>query len=512
MKKITFIIFISIFIILASCGIASSSTQQDKKVVFAGSDKFAPYSFLPTRIISGINTQDELINISITSEKSEGFLIDLSEALSKVISPDIEVKLMPWEKCISEIKTGQVDGLMGTIVDKDHKYLIYSTPVAEIEYAIFTESSNSYVHSIESLEGTIVAVPKESYMLKNLIPDEKIKIIETNSVPEALKKLEDREVTAIIAEKNVALFYIQQGKIENIKISGPPVGPIFQYALAARKNRSGLIRKINHGLLILQEDGTLQRLKRKWFGLHFTAPFPWKRVLIVTGAITGTALLIMAFLWVISLHATVKAKTHQIQMISQKMAQSDKLAVLGKLAGQIAHELRTPLSIINNSVYLLRKEGSENADLFEKRLRVLEDKIKLSSNILESILSYSRVKAEIATTISVKVCLEEVIKDMEFPEYITKKVTFENENHLMVFMDFHQLYSVLRNIVLNSIQAMSGAGSITVKVYASDNNSMVTTEICDTGPGIEESAQNKIFNLFTPLALFNFSTSISLSK
>ena len=102
------------------------------------------------------------------------------------------------------------------------------------------------------------------------------------------------------------------------------------------------------------------------------------------------------------------------------MVEKDKLAVLGKLAGQIAHELRTPLSIINNSVYLLRREGCKDQKLFAKRISTLEDKVKLSSNILESILSYSRVKADLATIVSMKHCIEEVLKDIQLPEQIKK--------------------------------------------------------------------------------------------
>ncbi|MBL7072583.1 MAG: hypothetical protein ISS33_02235 [Candidatus Omnitrophica bacterium] len=229
---------------------------------------------------------------------------------------------------------------------------------------------------------------------------------------------------------------------------------------------------------------------------HPMQPISWKLVAAAMGIIMGIMLLMMGLLWVVSLNIRVKLKTRQIQLLSEQMMTKDKLAVLGKLAGQIAHELRTPLSIITNSVFLLRHEGMKDKKLFEKRLNVLEEKIKLTSNILESILSYSRVKADIATTISIKECVEEVLKDMAIPEDIAVEVSFKDEDFLSVFMDFHQLYSVLRNLILNAVDVMNINGTLTVKSFCVKDNSVVKVCVSDTGPGITEADKGQIFNLF----------------
>lgn len=462
--------------------------------IFAGNNAFAPYS----HILNG---------------KPTGYSVDLVKILSATCNKNIEIRLMPWEKCISELKKGYIDGLIGAPIYKDREtYMNYSLPVTEIDFAIFVETTNRYVNSLKSLEGTVVAVHKESLLIDELEKHKRIQLLETGSVQEALEKLKNREVTAVIAEKNVALYYIQQKKIEGLKMVGPPVGPVYEYALVTKKSETGLIKDLDRGITQLEENDTLGKLKRKWFGIHLVEPFPWIMVSVVIGGITTVMILLLGTLWVISLNATVKAKTNQIQLMSQKMVEKDKLAVLGKLAGQIAHELRTPLSIINNSVFLLRKEGSKNRELFEKRLHTLEEKIKLSSNILESILSYSRVKAEMASTISLKDCVEEVLKDIEILEDIEVVITYEQEESLLVFMDFHQLYSVLRNLVLNAVQAMGNEGKLTIKVFPAKDGTTVNTRICDTGRGIVESARNKIFNLFYSTKITGTGLGLPISK
>lgn len=467
-----------------------------KTLVFGGNDKFAPYSF----------TADN---------EPTGYSVDLIKILAATIDRNITIKLMPWDKCISELRSGKINGLIGApIYEGREEYMDYSAPVTEIEFAIFVEASNHYVNSLKSLEGTVVALHKESLIFGTLKKYQRIKLIETDSVEDAIQKLNNREVTAVIAEKNVALYYIQHEaeNIRGIKLVGSPLKPVYPYAIATKEGSSALLKDINRGLKILEDNGTIGKLKRKWFGLHLAEPFPWKMVTLMTSGITLLLLILAGILWVISLNATVKAKTRQIQLMSQKMVEKDKLAVLGKLAGQIAHELRTPLSIINNSVFLLRKEGSENTELFEKRLKVLEEKIKLSSNILESILSYSRVKAEIATQISVKNCVEEVLKDMDIPEGIEVSKNFEKPEMLMVFMDFHQLYSVLRNLVLNALQAMGETGKLTITAFPDETSMMVNLRMCDTGKGIMESSKNKIFNLFYSTKITGTGLGLPISK
>lgn len=474
--------------------LAENSANDGNRLIFAGSNDYAPYSFY--------------------SDKGEatGFSVDLIKILSAATNKDITIRLMPWEECLSAIKSGKVQGLVGISVSKEwDKYMDFSEPVAEMEFAIFVESGNTYVNSLKSLEGTVVAVTKGSVITDTLRKDYRMTLVETDTVEEAIAKLSNREVLGIVGEKNVTSYYIQKDNIEDIKIVGPPI-QILPYSIAVQHGNAELLSAMNTGISVLKENETLSKLQRKWLGLRLIEPFPWKMFFIATTGVATAALFLAVFLWVVSLNATVKSKTQQIQIMSQKMIEKDKLAVLGKLAGQIAHELRTPLSIINNSVFLLRKEGSADRDIFEKRLHILEEKIKLSSNILESILSYSRVKAEVACMISVKDCIEEVLKDLQAPNTIEKNITWKSDQPLSVFMDFHQLYSVLRNLALNAIQAMGETGKLTIEVSSADDGSTVCIRISDTGGGIADAARNKIFSLFYSTKITGTGLGLPISK
>ncbi|MGB3241754.1 MAG: transporter substrate-binding domain-containing protein, partial [Candidatus Omnitrophota bacterium] len=208
--------FLYLFILIAlvstfSLGLLPTSQvkSQDDLLVFAGHNELAPYSFY-------------------SNGTPSGYMVDLTRILSVTIGKDIDIKLMPWGKCIAELKAGNVDGLIGVPVYREReKYMDYSAPVAEVEYAIFVEKKNTYVTSLKSLEGTLVGVHKESLIIDTLAKNPNITLVQTETFIEALKKLENREITAIVAEKNVMRYYIHQQNIRDLKIAGPPVGPVY---------------------------------------------------------------------------------------------------------------------------------------------------------------------------------------------------------------------------------------------------------------------------------------------
>jgi len=493
LKSLLFII-VSVLFCISPFYAPVSVNADENPLIFVGNDDDAPYSFL-------------------SDGSPSGYSVDLVRILSATIGKDIDIKLMPHDQCLEQMKSAKADGLIKCIIDPEsQKYLDYSIPIGICEYAIFIKVSSTHINSLKSLEGTVVGIYKGCLIKDYLEKQKTITLLEAESLSELISKLKNHEIMAFIAEKNTVLYYIQKHMVKDLEIVGPPVGQTFPYSIAVKKEDKKLLEDINRGIRTLEENGTLEKLKRKWFGLKLVVAFPWKMVIVLTSGITLTMLILVGILWVVSLDATVKAKTKQIQIMSKKMVEKDKLAVLGKLAGQIAHELRTPLSIINNSVYLLRKEGSKNRELFEKRLSVLEDKIKLTSNILESILSYSRVKAEVASEVSVEKCVEEVLKDIAIPKEIEKEVSYEDDKVLKVFMDFHQLYSVIRNIVLNAIQAMEDKGKLKIDVTSVDHDTKIHIRICDTGKGIAEGAKNKIFNLFYSTKIMGTGLGLPISK
>ena len=217
-KKKLFIFPVLAFLLLCAI-LPPLLSAKEKPLIFVGNENLAPYSF-------------------VSENRPAGFAVDLSKVLSATIHRDIEIRLMPWEKCISEIKSEAADGIIyAPVLAGLNAYMNFSHPVSTVDFAILVEADNSYVNSLESLEGTVVAIYKKSLILKDLRENARIKRVTTNSVTEALQKLQNREVTAVVADKNMALYYIRQDDIKNLKIVGPALKADYSYAIAVKKNR-----------------------------------------------------------------------------------------------------------------------------------------------------------------------------------------------------------------------------------------------------------------------------------
>ncbi len=476
--------------------LAFAAEADDTVLSFAGDSDFPPYSFIDK------------------DETYSGFSVDLARMISATMEQKMEISLTSPKEYTRQLINGEIDGIIGMpVLEELKKHISFSVPVKQLDCAIFVLHTNEYVRTLKSLEGAVVAMPLHSIYVDYVEQyHPKIRILETPEVTDAFKMLIDGEVTAVLCEKNLALFHIHENDLHGIKKVGPPIGPVYDFAIGVQKTNTKLLEDINNAINTLQEKEIMRQLKRKWFGVSLVPPFPWRRVATIIGTITGIMLFLMTGLWVVSLNAAVKIKTDHIRMLSLKMQEKDKLAVLGKLAGQIAHELRTPLSIISNSVFLMQREGFENPETYERRLKMLENKVRLTSNILESILSYSRVKAEVATTISVEKCLGEVLKDMEIPEGVSCDISIDKPEHLHVFMDFHQLYSVLRNILLNSLQAMTSGGTLSVHAFFVEEENSICVRVSDTGTGLSGITPDNIFDLFTSTKITGTGLGLPISK
>ncbi len=475
----------ALILLLATLSFAEERSSYN----FAADVNYPPYSFIE-------RTTAYTDTYTVRSEKYSGFAIELLQLLSQKINEQIHLRLSSPEEVPSKIDQGELDGFIGTSPKLAvGQNLLLSKPILVLEFYIFTLEGQNYAN-LEALEGSRTAIYAQSPAITDLKKYENIDVYKSDSVLDALKKLDKREVAAVVAERSVASFYLQQGKFDNIQESSVGHIAIYPYYIAVSPENENLHKKIDQGLLILEHEQTIDHLKQKWLGHDTQRPLPWGLIILMTTVLSILMLAILGILWVISLNATVERKTRQIKQLNDQLKEKAKLAVIGKLAGQIAHELRTPLSIMHNTIYLLKREGHENEDNYQKRLQLLENKIKLSSDILESILSYSRVKAEAPSTISVNKCIRTVMKDIEMPEDIEKVVDLRTGEDITIYMDFHQLYSVIRNLVMNAIQAMGEKGKLKVESYLSDEERTINIRVTDTGGGIPEPLREKIFELF----------------
>jgi len=179
----------------------------------------------------------------------------------------------------------------------------------------------------------------------------------------------------------------------------------------------------------------------------------------------------------------------------EQLLQSEKLAAMGRLTSQIAHELNNPLYGIMNTLELLKTEIPAD----NKRRKILEmalsETVRLS-DLLRKMLSFSKPDQEERHSVDINSVIDEIL-------LLHEKQLKENDiNMVVTFADTlglvnaskNQLRQVFLNMVANARDAMPEGG--TLSVVTSGDADKVYIEISDTGTGIREEHLDKIFDSF----------------
>lgn len=118
-----------------------------------------------------------------------------------------------------------------------------------------------------------------------------------------------------------------------------------------------------------------------------------------------------------SYHALEKETTERKE-IQEQLARSEKLALLGQLAGGVGHELRNPLGSIKNAAYFLKMVLEKPEPEVKETLEILEKEIAASEYIISSLLDFARSKPPARSKVDVNDLLHEVISHTIIPEKI----------------------------------------------------------------------------------------------
>jgi signal transduction histidine kinase len=195
--------------------------------------------------------------------------------------------------------------------------------------------------------------------------------------------------------------------------------------------------------------------------------------------------------------AIVDHKQRRLVAAHEQLAHSEKVATLGRVAAQVAHEVRNPLAgLLLYSVHLKGKLDGKlpngDAQLIDK---IIETINHLTATT-EQILNYARP----VTLAPKQVDLNEVAKDVI--QLLSTEVSAHNiETHFDLnkgpvtgMLDEPSIRAATLNLMLNAVQAMSSGGRLTISTGQDNGNLWMT--IRDTGAGMTAEQIKQIFEPF----------------
>ncbi|MBS1970037.1 MAG: PAS domain-containing sensor histidine kinase [Bdellovibrionales bacterium] len=194
-----------------------------------------------------------------------------------------------------------------------------------------------------------------------------------------------------------------------------------------------------------------------------------------------------------------------------KVLQSEKMGAIGKLAGHIAHELNNPLTGLRSLAQVLLHEAPKGEALHSDLVEIEKAAVR-SQKIIKNLLEFSQNDTQPQALISVDEIVEKTLPMLKTALRLHRFQLHLDARQALVEVEPHLLQQVVFNLVNNACQAMKDPGTLTVTSGISGKNPrMVELRVSDTGPGIPQEIQNKIFEAFFTTKKEGLGTGLGLS-
>lgn len=217
--------------------------------------------------------------------------------------------------------------------------------------------------------------------------------------------------------------------------------------------------------------------------------------------------------WTKSLEEGIAKKTEELKKSQDKLIQAEKLASLGRLTADVAHEIRNPLTALGGFARRLHKiaEGEKEKEYAE----IVLTEVDRLERILKDVLTFSRdARGHLE-----KHNLEDIIhytlkiyKDLCREQSIDIEI-ISGENLMPVLIDMDQVRQALDNLVTNAIDAMPERGRLTISSGREEIHDVtyMYLRVTDTGAGIQSKNIPLIFEPFFSTKNIGHGTGLGLS-
>jgi signal transduction histidine kinase len=217
--------------------------------------------------------------------------------------------------------------------------------------------------------------------------------------------------------------------------------------------------------------------------------------------------------WTKALEEGIAKKTDELKRSQDKLIQAEKLASLGRLTADVAHEIRNPLTAVGGFARRLYKIATAAKE--KEYAGIMLEEVDRLEKILRDVLTFSRDTRSRLERHDLREIVEEALQiygDL-FAEQSVKLEVRTDGNLLPVLVDRDQVRQAVRNLVNNAVDAMPEGGRLTVASGREEINGVSYMYVCvsDTGPGIATEDLPLIFEPFYTTKTTGHGTGLGLS-
>ena len=473
-------------------------------------DFFVEESWLTAAELDYLKTHGDLIYgsdqnspplryVSSDTGQYEGLVIDYIAALSMELGVNIQTKPMIWNEALSAVDSGATDLCDMYASPERAKRFLFSEPIYYQRGAILVRRDSRDIMTRQDLEGKKIAAVQGDYVFEYLHNTYKnVDALPTQDLRSSIKALENKQVEAVLGDESVMSYFLSHENLSKNYVLLDSYLYEREAYLGVNKDNAILLNILNKAIHRLNKKDTMERIYEKWFAGQ---PLITKNrntekslLLLVFVCFVGalTALSLYYWNWLLkrevqrqtealkASHEALEKSFAEYKVAERHMLQAHKMAAIGQLAAGIAHEIRTPLGIIRNAAFLLRREPAE------RQIVQIEQSVDRANRIIDNLLNFSRISDDRMSAVCLAGFMEDLWK-LNAKAWDSQAVHFAltGDQTLQATVYVESLKHVMLNLFSNAVDAMPSGGTLTVALSENTIEQVVLIKVSDTGVGHE---------------------------
>ncbi|MBD3841551.1 MAG: ABC transporter substrate-binding protein [Campylobacterales bacterium] len=490
--------------------------SSNKKITMCNNPDWAPFEF--------INAQ---------SGQIAGISIDTLQLISSKLNVDFEpVSTNSWKQSQEFLQEKKCDILpMAIKTQNRERYASFTKPYMSYKLAIITNKQKPFLNGIDEIVKKNYTISRKKgsgliSVLQQRYPN--INIVQTQDYLEAFEKVSKGEVDCTITTLPVLSYYVNHFAINNLQIAGY-TGLEYEISMAVRDDKP-ILRNILQKALDDITPQERQNIYNSWVSVRISESFDYTYILYIVmavGLILVGVVLKQYFLKKQNqlLEKIVNEKTLQLQQYTKELEQLNitlekrikeeveqnrqnelkimeqaKMASMGEMIGNIAHQWRQPLSAITTSVsgmQLAKMMGGLNDVEFNKTCETIKKSALYLSDTINTFRDFIKAEKE-KEHINLYDKLQQIyqiITPTLNSEHILLYNDIETSKELQMYLSMGELDQVIINIINNAKDVLKEKNNpnpwIKLSVQVKDDAIIIAIE--DNGGGVPEEIISRIF-------------------
>jgi len=440
----------------------------------------------------------------IQNHKHMGLAADYMKIISNMIDTPIKlVETSSWIESLQKAKNRECDILsIASINSERKKYMNFSIPYIQRPIVLATKRNVNFVDDLNLYMDKTFAVVKGYSILSILKQRYKdIKIIEVNSIHDGLKKVERDEVFGLLESSLTMNYEIQNNFSNSILISGRLDDKI-KFSIASRSDETILNDIFNKALNSIDLD-IREKISNKWLTFHNDKKIDYTLLWQILGLVLVVLLLGLYRQFLLNrankhLKQSVMEATKDLEVKNKYLYHQAKMASMGEMIQNIAHQWRQPLAQVNSSVLVidatLNKNNYEN-EIVEKKLLEIESLTQYMSKTINDFQNFFSPDKELEQ-FSIKNAIDNSLSIVSSSlSSIGVRVIADVNITFKAIAYKNELQQVIVVILNNAKDAFSQVNTDNkmISIDVKNEKDFYSIYICDNAGGIKEDMVEKVF-------------------